>query len=57
MTMDAEKKIRVLIVDDSAFMRKVLEEIIASDPRLEVVGQAPRWPRSRRHVYRLFNPM
>jgi two-component system, chemotaxis family, protein-glutamate methylesterase/glutaminase len=40
MTMDAEKKIRVLIVDDSAFMRKVLEEIISSDPRMEVVGQA-----------------
>src|SRR5215472_17513865 len=36
----AEKRTRVLIVDDSAFMRKVLEEIIRSDPRLEVVGQA-----------------
>jgi two-component system chemotaxis response regulator CheB len=41
MIMDAaEKKIRVLIVDDSAFMRKVLEEIISSDSRMEVVGQA-----------------
>jgi two-component system chemotaxis response regulator CheB len=40
MIKDGEKKIRVLIVDDSAFMRKVLEEIISSDPRLEVVGQA-----------------
>jgi two-component system chemotaxis response regulator CheB len=36
----AEKKTRVLIVDDSAFMRKVLEEIIRTDSRLEVVGQA-----------------
>ena len=36
----AEKRTRVLIVDDSAFMRKVLEETIRSDPRLEVVGQA-----------------
>ena len=35
-----EKKTRVLIVDDSAFMRKVLEEIIRTDSRLEVVGQA-----------------
>jgi two-component system, chemotaxis family, protein-glutamate methylesterase/glutaminase len=35
-----EKRTRVLIVDDSAFMRKVLEEMIRSDPRLEVVGQA-----------------
>ena len=36
----AEKRTRVLIVDDSAFMRKVLEEMIRTDPRLEVVGQA-----------------
>lgn len=34
------KKVRVLLVDDSAFMRKVLQEIVASDPQLEVVGQA-----------------
>jgi two-component system, chemotaxis family, protein-glutamate methylesterase/glutaminase len=36
----ANKKFRVLIVDDSAFMRKVLENIIKSDETLEVVGQA-----------------
>src|ERR1700732_1849802 len=35
-----EKKIRVLVVDDSAFMCKVLQEIINSDPQLEVAGQA-----------------
>src|SRR5580658_7270895 len=40
MTMPTEKKIRVLIVDDSAFMCKVLQEIINSDPQLEVAGQA-----------------
>jgi two-component system chemotaxis response regulator CheB len=34
-----EKKIRVLVVDDSAFMCKVLREIINADPQLEVVGQ------------------
>ena len=34
-----DKKIRVLVVDDSAFMCKVLQEIINSDPQLEVVGQ------------------
>jgi two-component system, chemotaxis family, protein-glutamate methylesterase/glutaminase len=34
------KKFRVLIVDDSAFMRRVLENIIKSDETLEVVGQA-----------------
>jgi two-component system, chemotaxis family, protein-glutamate methylesterase/glutaminase len=40
MTKSPEKKLRVLIVDDSAFMCKVLEEIINSDPQLEVAGQA-----------------
>jgi two-component system chemotaxis response regulator CheB len=39
MTKDSEKKIRVLVVDDSAFMCKVLQEIINSDPQLEVAGQ------------------
>src|SRR3989449_8593816 len=34
------KKVRVLIVDDSAFMRKVLETIFNSDTQLQVVGQA-----------------
>ena len=29
----------MLVVDDSAFMCKVLQEIINSDPQLEVVGQ------------------
>ena len=36
----ADKKIRVLIVDDSAFMRKVLHGIISADPHMEVVGEA-----------------
>ena len=31
---------RVLIVDDSTFMRKVLQSIIATDPQLEIVGEA-----------------
>jgi two-component system chemotaxis response regulator CheB len=34
-----EKKIRVLIVDDSAFMCRVLHDIISADPQLEVAGQ------------------
>ena len=32
--------IKVLIVDDSAFFRKRLSEIISGDPLLEVVGEA-----------------
>ena len=36
----ADKKIRVLVVDDSAFMRKVLQGIISADPELEVIGEA-----------------
>lgn len=33
-------KIKVLIVDDSALMRKALKEIIMTDPSLDVVGTA-----------------
>lgn len=36
----ANTKIRVLVVDDSAFMRNVLNGIISGDPQMEVVGQA-----------------
>ena len=38
--MEPGKKIRVLIVDDSAFMRKVLQSIVAADAQLEVCGEA-----------------
>ncbi len=34
------KKIKVLVVDDSAFMRKALREILESDPEIEVVETA-----------------
>jgi two-component system chemotaxis response regulator CheB len=37
---NAGQRVRVLIVDDSAFMRKVLQSIIATDPQLEIVGEA-----------------
>ncbi len=34
------RKIRVLVVDDSALMRKLLSELLNSDPAIEVVGTA-----------------
>ncbi len=34
------RKIRVLIVDDSAVIRKVVSEALANDPEIEVVGTA-----------------
>jgi len=36
--MNTERKIRVLVVEDSAVVRELLEYIIAADPRLEVVA-------------------
>src|SRR3954463_1824179 len=38
--MDPVKRIRVLVADDSAFMRKVLVSILSADPQFEVVGEA-----------------
>ena len=35
------RPIRVLIVDDSAFIRQVLTEMLSRDPEIEVVGTAP----------------
>jgi len=40
MAPATNKKFRVLIVDDSAFMRKVLEQIFNADDQLQVVGHA-----------------
>src|SRR5437667_107768 len=40
MTTGANKKFRVLVVEDSAFMQRVLENIFNSDPQLQVVGRA-----------------
>lgn len=35
-----KRPVRVLVVDDSAFMRKILTELLASDPGIEVVATA-----------------
>jgi len=36
----SRKKIRVLIADDSALMRKLLREVLSRDPDIEVIGVA-----------------
>jgi two-component system, chemotaxis family, protein-glutamate methylesterase/glutaminase len=40
MMNSAERKIRVLIVDDSALARRAISEALARDPEIEVVGAA-----------------
>lgn len=50
--MDKDKK-SVLIVDDSALVRKLLSEIIEADPKLHVVGTAPDAIIAARKIQRL----
>jgi len=38
--MQADKKVRVLIVDDSAFVRQALKELLEADPAIEVIAVA-----------------
>ncbi len=49
------KKIRVLIIDDSALVRQILTEILASDRSIEVVGIAADAYAAREKIKRL-NP-
>src|SRR3990170_7005578 len=49
------KKIRVLIVDDSALIRKVLTEIINTQHDMEAIGAAPD-PLVARQMIRELNP-
>lgn len=53
--MPKPKKIKVLIVDDSALLRAILTEIINSDSRLEVVAAAVD-PIDARDLIKLHNP-
>jgi two-component system, chemotaxis family, protein-glutamate methylesterase/glutaminase len=39
--MGFSRKIKVLIVDDSAFVRRIAAETLNADPEIEVVGSAP----------------
>lgn len=49
------KKISVLVIDDSALIRKLLTEIINSQPDMEVIGAAPD-PIAAREMIRTLNP-
>lgn len=40
MQNTTSKRMRVLIVDDSAFMRKAISTMLSEDPSIEIVGQA-----------------
>lgn len=53
--MEPPRKIRALIVDDSAVMRQLLTEILSSDPDIEVVGTAPD-PYVAREKIKQLNP-
>lgn len=47
--------VRVLIVDDSASMRAVLNRILSADPDIEVIGMAPE-PNAARAMIKELNP-
>ena len=49
------KKVRVLIVDDSALVRKILTAILQNDPGIDVVGVAPD-PYLAREKIKILNP-
>src|SRR3974390_1408690 len=53
--MNATKKVRVLIVDDSALMRQLLSAVLSGDERTEVVGEAPD-PFDAREKIKALNP-
>lgn len=53
--MHVKRKIRVLVVDDSASMRKLLEQIINDEPGMESVGSAPD-PYIAREMIKALNP-
>ena len=53
--MNGIAKIRLMIVDDSALIRRLLADVLTGDPMLEVVGQAPNG-RVALEKLALFNP-
>jgi two-component system chemotaxis response regulator CheB len=53
--MSASRKIRVLIVDDSAVVRRLASEALAADPEIEVIGTAVD-PYAARDLLRELSP-
>ena len=53
--MNGVKKIRVLVVDDSAVMRRLLSELLGADAEIEVVGTAAD-PYEAREQIKQLNP-
>ena len=52
---DPDKRIKVLIIDDSALVRALLTKILGADPALQVVGTAPDAFIAREKI-KLLNP-
>jgi len=38
--MEIRRRIKVLVVDDSAFMRRIIKEMLEGDPEIQVIGVA-----------------
>ena len=55
MPNELNKKIKVLIIDDSALIRSILKEIVNSQPDMEAVGAAAN-PLQAREMIKTFNP-
>ncbi|MGB0681739.1 MAG: protein-glutamate methylesterase/protein-glutamine glutaminase [Magnetovibrionaceae bacterium] len=53
MTRPPKSPIRVLVVDDSAFMRLLLTDILNSDPDIQVIDSAEDVPMARRKIKEL----
>jgi two-component system chemotaxis response regulator CheB len=51
----SKKKIRVLVIDDSALIRSVLKEIVNREDDMECVGAAPD-PLAARELIKILNP-
>ncbi|HNW10197.1 MAG TPA: response regulator, partial [Candidatus Rifleibacterium sp.] len=51
--MTETRKIKVLIVDDSAFMRTAIERMLQTDPGIEIAGSAANGREAVEKVTRL----